>query len=187
MVLPDGYPRYNIWINGYVCICVFSVSGTVGMPKLWGGMGYNRFAALPRFQPRTVASPALDSGCPTRIHISLTKQSNMHANDKGRVNGYICNDNRQRVKDRHGGHQLIHIWDSQLPHLWHDGPSSSIPEHPKIPLPSNVRIRYCVWVCTPVIFPSQSFLGFQNCGLEPVTPNMGNTKVSCSKPLWLCK
>ena len=46
-----------------------------------------------------------------------------------------------------------------------------------------MRIRYCAWVCTPVILPSESFLGFRNCGLEPVTPNMGNTEVSRSKPL----
>ena len=32
----------------------------------------------------------------------------MHANDKGQVNGYIGNDNRQQEKYRHGGHQLIH-------------------------------------------------------------------------------
>ena len=144
----------------YVCVCVcvlFLVSGPVGMPELWGGVGYNISAALPRFQPRTVASPSLDSGCPTRIHLSPTRRSNMHANDKGRVNGYIGNDNRQLAKDRHGGHQLIQIWDSQLPWLWHEGPSSSIPEHLKIPLPRSLGIRYCAWVCTPVIFPSESY------------------------------
>ena len=39
----------------------------VGMPELWGGVGLNRYADLTWFQPRTVANPALDSGCPTRI------------------------------------------------------------------------------------------------------------------------
>ena len=153
------------------------------MPELWGGVGYNRSTALTRFQPQTVAITALDSGCPTRIHLRPTRQSNMHATDKGRVNGYIGNDNRQQAKDRHGGHQLIHIWDSQLPHLWHEGPRSSLPEYPKIPLPSSVRICYCAWVCTPVIFPSEIFSGFQNCSLKPVTPNMGNTEVSHSEPI----
>ena len=30
----------------------------------------------------------------------------MHANEKGLLNGYIGNDNRQRAKDRHRGNQL---------------------------------------------------------------------------------
>ena len=153
------------------------------MPEIWGGVGYNRSAALPWFQPRTVASPFLDSGCSTCIHFSPTRRSNIHANDKGQVNGYLGNDNRQQAKDRHREHQLIHIWESRLPLLWHEGPSSSIPEHPKISLPSSVIIRNCAWVWAHVMYPSESFLGFRNCGLEAVTPNMGNTKLSRSKPL----
>ena len=71
-------------------MCLFlSIFGPVRMPELWGGVGYNRYAALPRFQPLTVASPALGSGCPTRIHFSPTRQSNMHDNEKGLVIGYI--------------------------------------------------------------------------------------------------
>ena len=114
--------------------------------------------------------------------LSLTRRSNKHANDKGWMNRYICNTNRQRAKDRHGGTNYTE-WDSQLPRLWHEGPSYYIPEHPKMPLSRSVRLRYCVWVCTPVIFPSERFLGFRNCGLELVTLNMVNTEVSCSKPL----
>ena len=165
-------------------MCVlFLVSVPVEMPELWGGVGYNRSSVLPRLQPRIVASPALDSGCPTRIHLSPMIRSNMHANDNGRVNGYIGNDNRQRAKYRHGGTNYFIEWDSHLPCLWHEGPCSSLPKHPKIPLPRSMRICYCAWACTLVIFPSGSFLGFRNCGLESVTPNMGNTEVSQSKPL----
>ena len=160
-------------------MCVFSVSIPVGMPKLWGGVVYNRSAALPWFQPRTVASPSLDSGFQTRIDLSPTRQSYMHANDNGRVNRYIGN---ERMTDT-GGTNYFTEWDFQLPCLWQERPCSSISEHPNIPLPRSVRIRYCAWVCTLVTFPSKSFLSFRNCGLEPINPNMGNTKLSSSKPL----
>ena len=59
--------------------------------------------------------PTSDSGqssprlwVPDPHYLSPKRQSNMHANDKGRMNGYIGNDNRQRAKDRHRGHQLLH-------------------------------------------------------------------------------
>ena len=39
-----------------------------GMPDLWGGVGLNKYFSAPtRFQPRIVANPALDYGCPTCI------------------------------------------------------------------------------------------------------------------------
>ena len=50
----------------YVVVCS-RYPGWEGMPKLSGGVGSNRYAALNRFQPRTVDNPALESGCPTRI------------------------------------------------------------------------------------------------------------------------
>ena len=83
--------------------CVFLVSGPEGMPKTWGGVGYNRYAALTRFQPQTVANPALESRCPTHILLSPAIQTNMHANEKGRVIRYILNNNMQQAKDRHRG------------------------------------------------------------------------------------
>ena len=55
----------------------------------------------------------------------------MHFNDKGQMNGYIGNDNRGKNERRTdtGGTNYTYR-DFQLPHLWHKGPSSSIPEHP---------------------------------------------------------
>ena len=63
-------------------------------------------------------------------------------------------------------------------------PHSSIPEHPKRPLPSSVRIRYGAWAWTCCNLPFQKFLGFRNCGIELVTPSMEHSEVSCSKPLF---
>ena len=68
------------------------------MPELLGGVSCNRYASLLRFQPWTEASPALDSLFPNRIHLSPTRRSIMHANEKGKVNGYIGNDNGQQAR-----------------------------------------------------------------------------------------
>ena len=164
---------------------LLSVSWQVGMPEWWGGVGYNRSAAIPRFQPRTVANPALYSRCPTRIILSPMRQSNMHACQWQGTSEQIHRQRQQATSDgqTQGGTNHFTEWDCKLPCLWHEGTRYSIQEHPKKPLPSSMRIRYCAWACTPVIFPSERFLGFRNCGLEPVTPNMGNTEVSRSKPL----
>ena len=48
------------------------------------------------FQPRTVDNSALDSGCPARILLARRDEVNPHFNDKGRMNGYIGNDNMER-------------------------------------------------------------------------------------------
>ena len=50
------------------------------------------------FQPRTVDNSALDSGCPARILSAWWDEVNPHFNDKGRMNGYIGNDNREQNK-----------------------------------------------------------------------------------------
>ena len=108
--------------------------------------------------------PTSDSGqssprlwVPNPYSLNPKRQSNMHANDKGRMNGYIGNDNREWNEQRTdtGGTNFTY-GDSQLPCLWHKGPSSSVPEHPKRPLPSSVRILYCAWAWTFSIFPSES-------------------------------
>ena len=79
---------------------------------------------------------------PNPYSLSLTRRSNMHANDKGRMNGYIGNDNRDRNERRTDTRGTNYIYrDSQLPCLWHEGPSSSVPEHPKRPLPRSMRIH----------------------------------------------
>ena len=48
------------------------------------------------------------------------------------MNGYIGNDDREqneRMTDTRGTNLTYGV--SQLPRLWHEGPSSSVPEHPK--------------------------------------------------------
>ena len=113
--------------------------------------------------------PTSDSGqssprlwVPNPYSLSLTRRSNMHFNDKGQMNGYIGNDNREwnEWRTETGGTNITY-GDSQLPRLWHYGPSSSVPEYPKRPLPSSMRIRYCVWAWTFAIFPSESSQAFE--------------------------
>ena len=100
-------------------------------------------------------------------YLSPTRRSNMHANVKGRMNGYIGNNNREQNERRTdtGGTNFTYR-DSQLPRLWHKGPSSSVPEHPKRPLPRSVRIRYCAWAWTFAIFPSESSQAFETAVLN---------------------
>ena len=99
---------------------------------------------------------------PNPYSISPTRQSNMHLQWQG-TNERIHSQRQQvtkRTKDRHGGTNFTY-GESQLPCLWHERPSSSVPEHPKIPLPSSVRIRYCVRAWTFAIFPSESSQAFE--------------------------
>ena len=64
-----------------------------------------------------------------------------------------------------------------------EGTSSYLPEHPNRPLPSSVIIRYRAWSWRICNLPYWKFSGFRNCVIVPVTPIMGNIKVSWSKPL----
>ena len=53
-----------IYISLWWWLCDRS-PGHEGVPELWGGVGQKRSSSDPtRFQPRTVANPALDSRCP---------------------------------------------------------------------------------------------------------------------------
>ena len=81
MIIPE------VWISGAELLNDFWISwwwwcdrspGHKGMTKLWGGVGMNRSSSDPTwFQPQTGTNPALDSGCPARIHLSQTRQSRM--------------------------------------------------------------------------------------------------------------
>ena len=62
------------------------------------------------------------------------------------MNEYIGNNSRQRAKDRHGGHQfLTNIGLSVTSCVDNEGPTFSIPEHPKRPLTSSMIICYGAW------------------------------------------
>ena len=72
--------------------------------------------------------PTSDSGqssprlwVPNPYYLSPTRRSNMHFNDKGRMNGCIGNDNRERNERRtYTGGNNITYGVSQLPCLWHE-------------------------------------------------------------------
>ena len=97
------------------------------------------------FQPWTVDNSALDSGCPARILSARRDEVNPHFNDKGKMNGYIGNDNRERNErriDTGGTHSHMSL---QLPPLWQVG-TCYFQNSPEKPLPRSVKIRYCAWV-----------------------------------------
>ena len=104
----------------------------------------------------------------------------MHANDKGWMNGYIGNDNMEQNERRTDTGGTIYTYgDSQLPHLWHEGPTRTY-QYTINQQRENSLLRVGLDVCN---LPFRMVLGFQNCGLEPVTPSMGAIKVFPSEPL----
>ena len=116
--------------------------------------------------------------------LSPTRRSNMHANDKGRMNGYKGNDNREQNDQRKdtGGTNFTY-GDSHLPRLCHEGPSSPVPEHPKKTITQqreNLLLRVGLNNCN---LPIRKFSDFRDCGLESVTLSIGNTKVFGSELL----
>ena len=74
-------------------LLLFSVTGPYAMPKLWGGGVPTSDSG--QFSPRLWV-PSLYSLSPTR----RSKPGFMDFNDKGRMNGYIGNDNRERSERR---------------------------------------------------------------------------------------
>ena len=139
------------------CCCLFSVSGPGRHARIMRRCGLKQVCCSNPIPTSDIGQSRPRIWVPNPYYFSPTKRSNMHFNDKGRMNGYIGNDNRKRNKWRTdtGGNNFTYA-DSQLPRLWHEGPSSSVPEHPKRPWPSNVRIRYCAWAWSFTIFPSES-------------------------------
>ena len=122
----------DVWV---VLLLLFLVSRPYVMPKLWGG-------GVPTSDSRQF-SPRL--WVPNPYSLSPTRQSKPAFQWQG-TNERIHRQWQQgtkRTKDRHGGHQFTYR--SQLPHLWHEGPSS-FQNSPERPLPSSVRICYYAWV-----------------------------------------
>ena len=123
------------WALLWGLLLLFSVSRPYAMPELWG-----------------VGVPTSDSGqfsprlwVPIPYSLSPTRQSKPAFQWQG-TNERIhrqWQQGKKRTKDRHGGHQFT-VNGSQLPRLWHEGPSS-FQNSPEKPLPSSMRIRYCAW------------------------------------------
>ena len=87
-----------------------------------------------------MANPALDTW------VTKPNKTMLHANDNGRMNKYIGNENRQQAKDRHRGNQFLNYMEMSFTSCVEEKePGSYVPKHPKRQLPSSLRIRYGAW------------------------------------------
>ena len=134
--------------------------------------------------------PTSDSGqsspgrwVPNPYYLSLTRRSNMHFNDKGQMHGYIGNANRERNERRtdtgapisHTGTLSYLACDTRDLVLLYQTPQETITQQRE-----NLLLHVGLNIFN---LPFWKFSGFQNCGLEPVTPSMRNTEVFRSEPL----
>ena len=89
-----------------LCVFVFLVSGRGRHAQIMRRCGLEHMCC-------SNPVPNSDSGQYSPRHLGAQlaffkpDKTKEHSNDKGQMNEYIGNDNRQRAKDRQGGHQFL--------------------------------------------------------------------------------
>ena len=97
------------------------------------------------------------------------------------MNGYIGNDNRERNEQRTDtGGTNSHMGLSYLACDTRDLVLFRTLRETITQQRENSLLRVGLKICN---LPFRNLSGFRNCGLEPVTPSIGNTKVFRSEPL----
>ena len=128
------------------CSVAFLVSGPERHAQIMRWCGLEQVLFCPKPVPTSDSDqPSPRLWLPNPHYLSPTRRSSMPmTRDKWNE----CN--RQREKDRNGGHQFSLLMGLSVASCVDgEGPSSTLSEHPKIDhLPGSVRIRYRAWAWT---------------------------------------